>query len=336
MPIMTLSQAKILSFIIVMGGIMLLLPLRLFTCFIAGFLVYEIVNLLTPHFQKVINGKRARGAVVLLISIIVVSVLVALVGSLIGYLMYDMKNIAVINDKISLILQDLQQQVARFMPGYLPVSVEELKNEALRWLQQHIVLLQNMGKSVLHGLFTMLIGMILGAIVSLNHLEPTTENRLLKNELIIRITRLSNAFRNIVFAQVKISTINTLFTAIFIFVLLPLFGIHLPLGKTLVLLTFILGLLPVIGNLISNTMIFLSGLSLSLYVALAALLFLIVIHKVEYFLNARIVGSKINAKSWELLLAMLIFEAIFGLPGVIAAPIYYAYLKSELTHAGLI
>ncbi|VTR17622.1 Domain of uncharacterised function DUF20 [Serratia fonticola] len=91
-----------------------------------------------------------------------------------------------------------------------------------------------------------------------------------------------------------------------------------------------------IGNLISNTIVFISGLSVSLGVALIALLYLIVIHKFEYFLNARIVGTKIRANSWEILLAMLVFEAAFGLAGVVAAPIYYAYLKSELREAKLI
>jgi len=42
------------------------------------------------------------------------------------------------------------------------------------------------------------------------------------------------------------------------------------------------------------------------------------------------VGSQIHARAWELLVAMLLLEAAFGLPGVIAAPIYYAYLKGEL------
>jgi predicted PurR-regulated permease PerM len=37
-----------------------------------------------------------------------------------------------------------------------------------------------------------------------------------------------------------------------------------------------------------------------------------------------------------LLLAMLVMEAAFGIPGVIAAPIYYAYLKYELSARGLI
>jgi len=92
----------------------------------------------------------------------------------------------------------------------------------------------------------------------------------------------------------------------------------------------------VVGNLLSNTAITIAALSVSLGVGIAALGFLILIHKLEYFLNARIVGSQIHAAAWELLIAMLLLEAAFGLPGVIAAPIYYAYLKGELEAQRLI
>ena len=128
----------------------------------------------------------------------------------------------------------------------------------------------------------------------------------------------------------------TLFTALYLAVLLPLFGIHLPLTKTMIGLTFVVGLLPVIGNLISNTVIVIVSLAHSPQVALASLVFLVVVHKFEYFLNARIVGARISAQSWELLLAMLVMEAAFGLPGVIAAPVYYAWLKQELIDAELV
>jgi len=40
--------------------------------------------------------------------------------------------------------------------------------------------------------------------------------------------------------------------------------------------------------------------------------------------------------AWELLVAMLVMEAAFGLPGLIAAPIFYAYLKTELKTVGWI
>ncbi|TMI00506.1 MAG: AI-2E family transporter, partial [Betaproteobacteria bacterium] len=98
----------------------------------------------------------------------------------------------------------------------------------------------------------------------------------------------------------------------------------------------ITGLLPVVGNLISNVVIVVVSLSYSLNVAIGSLLFLIVIHKLEYFLNARIVGRRLESHAWELLLAMLAMEAAFGISGVIAAPIYYAYLKDELADRGLV
>ena len=70
--------------------------------------------------------------------------------------------------------------------------------------------------------------------------------------------------------------------------------------------------------------------------ALGSFAFLIVVHKLEYFLNAKIVGAGIHAKAWELLVAMVAMEAAFGIGGLVAAPIYYAYLKDELAARGLI
>lgn len=204
------------------------------------------------------------------------------------------------------------------------------------WMSKHLSDLQLVGKDAAHMFVTLLIGMVLGAIVALQRIPDLTKRKPLAAALFDRLNLLVKAFRNIVFAQIKISLLNTFFTGIFLAVVLPLFGIQLPLTKTLIVMTFLLGLLPVIGNLMSNTLITIVALSLSIWVAMAALGYLIVIHKLEYFLNARIVGGQISAKSWELLMAMLVFEAAFGLPGVVAGPIYYAYLKSELKQVGMV
>ncbi len=336
MQIMSLNQIRWLSLVVMLGGLLLLLPLHLLGCFIAGFVVYELVNALTPHFQKIISGDRARWLVVALISTAVVSGLIAAVTGIIGFLMQDVQNSAVFNARVASLLEDAQSRLSPVMSHYLPTNIEELQRQFLKWLRDHIVMLQNIGKNAAHTFITMLIGMVLGAIVSLQRDDSAQPYPPLKAELLQRMQLLASAFRNIVFAQFKISLINTVLSAAFLFGVLPLFGIHLPLAKTLVVVTFVCGLIPVIGNLLSNTLIFIVGLSLSLWVALLVLSYLIIIHKVEYFLNARIVGTRINARSWEILLAMLIFESAFGLPGVIAAPIYYAYLKNELRHAALI
>jgi predicted PurR-regulated permease PerM len=39
---------------------------------------------------------------------------------------------------------------------------------------------------------------------------------------------------------------------------------------------------------------------------------------------------------WELLAVMFVAEAVFGPAGLVAAPLYYAYLKKELQAASLV
>ena len=104
----------------------------------------------------------------------------------------------------------------------------------------------------------------------------------------------------------------------------------------MIAITFLAGLIPVIGNIVSNTVIVIVALSYSLPIAIGSLVFMVVIHKLEYFLNARIIGSQINAKSWEMLTAILLMETLFGMPGVVAAPVFYAYIKKELMDRGLV
>lgn len=161
-----------------------------------------------------------------------------------------------------------------------------------------------------------------------NHNEK--ESRPLKEALTERIKIFAEVFRKVISAQVKISAINTILTSIYLLIALPLCGIHLPYAKTLVLITFLVGLIPVLGNLISNVLIFLISLTVGFKVAIASIVFLIIIHKMEYYINAKIVGEKIKISIWELLLAMLVMETLFGLMGVALAPVIYGYIKEEL------
>jgi predicted PurR-regulated permease PerM len=176
----------------------------------------------------------------------------------------------------------------------------------------------------------LLIGMIIGALVALHDAVPHANLLPLTKALRERAVHLGEAFRRIVFAQVRIAAINAVLTGIYLAVILPLAGIKLPLIKSMIAITFAAGMLPVVGNLISNTVLVIVALSHSLHIAVISLLYLVIIHKLEYFLNARIIGTQIEAKAWELLIAMLIMEATFGLVGVVAAPVLYAYLKREL------
>lgn len=319
---------KAISYLLMFLFIAIIIPLHLFPCFIAGFLSYETIVSLTPWFERFFGSDRARWVVVALIAAFVVFTMTLGVVSLVSYLTSDIKQGIDITAKTNRIFSDVKSYIPDFLPSFLPESAEELKDQIFALVESNLILIRNMGRTFLHGLITLFIGLIIGAVISLN--KPSDRNTYFTYQLLERIHYFSEAFRNIVFAQIKVSLVNTLLTALMILVLLPLFGAHLPLGKSLIVATFIFGLLPIIGNLISNFMIIISALSISLTVGGGMVLYLILIHKLEYFLNAEIVGCRIKAKSWELLLAMLVFEATFGLEGLIAAPIYYAYLKTEL------
>lgn len=134
----------------------------------------------------------------------------------------------------------------------------------------------------------------------------------------------------------KISALNTALTVLYLLIILPLCGVHMPMVTILIPLTFIAGLIPVVGNLISNAAIVLISLGMSPGTAVASLVFLIAIHKLEYFTNARIIGGEVHAGAWELLCAMLAMEAVFGVAGLVAAPVAYAWLKAELKARGMI
>jgi predicted PurR-regulated permease PerM len=70
--------------------------------------------------------------------------------------------------------------------------------------------------------------------------------------------------------------------------------------------------------------------------AIASLVFLVVSHKLQYVLNSRIVGGTIDSQAWEILFAIIIGEAAFGVGGVVMAPIVYAFAKRELRERGLV
>ncbi len=130
-------------------------------------------------------------------------------------------------------------------------------------------------------------------------------------------------FETVISAQVIISGINTVLTSAFVY------ATSLPYAAIVVVLTFLCGLLPVIGNILSNTIIVGIAFTISPQFAGWALLFLVVIHKLEYFLNSKIIGGRIRHPMWLTLLALLLGERLLGIPGIILAPVVLSFIKSE-------
>jgi predicted PurR-regulated permease PerM len=283
-----------------------------------------------------IGGQRAKVIAVTLLVTFIVVVLAAGIWGAVSFFENELGGFPHLMQRLADILEASRNKLPPWAADHIPDSAESLRIMFTEWLRENSSHAQTVGAEAGRMAAHLLIGMVIGAMAALYDTAYTPQYKPLAAALHARIVNLQHAFENIVFAQVRIAGINAALTALYLMVILPLCGVKLPLMKSMVLITFVVGLLPVIGNLISNTLIVLIGLSHSLEIALASLGFLIVIHKLEYFLNARIIGSHINARAWELLAAMLAMEAVFGLHGVVAAPVFYAYMKKELSDNGLV
>jgi predicted PurR-regulated permease PerM len=331
------TRYEIAAWLMMAAGLLLSLGLHLMPALLAGLLVVQLVHLLAPRF--VIGRLDHAWAKVLVVSLITLVVLGALGGLVAGAILYlrTEGGLAGLLTKMAEIIENSRELLPAWAAAWLPQGDGSVIRAGLvEWLRTHAQDLRKLGGDAGRALLYVIVGLIIGSFVALREARTQIALAPLARAMCERMNRLGTAFQRVVFAQIRISALNAVLTGIYLMIVLPAMDVHLPFTKTMVLVTFLVGLLPVLGNLISNTIIVVISLSHSLGVAAGSLAFLVVIHKLEYFVNARIIGGQIQARAWELLIAMLVMEAAFGVQGVVAAPIFYAYLKKELSDRKLI
>ena len=211
-------------------------------------------------------------------------------------------------------------------------SADELKAEGIDWLKTQLRYLANFARIASKEFAFLLIGVIVAICIFFNPaLDLKKGSYPLRNnlysftcdEILKRFRSFYTSFARVMGAQILISMINTSFTAIYVSI------VHLPYAALIVALTFICGLLPIIGNLISNSVIVALSIIVSPQLAIASLVFLIVLHKLEYFLNGKIIGERINNPIWLTLLGLLVGERLMGIPGMILAPVVLDFIRNE-------
>jgi predicted PurR-regulated permease PerM len=142
-------------------------------------------------------------------------------------------------------------------------------------------------------------------------------------EISRRFATFYRSFDIVMNAQITISGINAVLTGIFMTALgLP----HMPVA---VGVTFICGMIPVVGNIMSNIVVVAIGFMISPAKGLGALVFLVVVHHLGFFLNSKIIGAKIRSPIWLTLLALVLGERLMGVTGMVLAPVALHYIRME-------
>ena len=329
-----MSKEKITSYVLAVTAIFIVLRFHLLPAVLAGLAVYVLTLKVATHIPKNMNRvahKLALGVVAICVITVLISACMA-IWSFVGSSHGIPALLATVVDTLGSLRGTLPASVADVMP----TTIEGLRQQLLEMVGTHVKKISVVGMEGLKVFAHILLGMVVGGMTAVHHFDDHEKSTPFLGALRARLRNLSTSFDKVVFAQVKISGLNTLLTGIYLLVVLPFFDVHLPMATLLVLLTFAVGMLPVVGNLISNTVIVVISLGISFGVGAASLLFLVLIHKAEYFMNARIVGHEVQATAWELLAAMLVFEAAFGIGGLVAAPVVYAWLKAEVKAQGVI
>lgn len=329
-PQPALEALRLRSIVLFAVVLLLLLWLNLLSALfagLAGFVLYRRVRTFTGPAQ---GSWKRRALRWLMVSVAVAVIIGAVLAA--TELLFKSGGL----ERLMQLLADTLDQIRATAPAWiverLPQSADAMQHALSDWLRGHAHDLQRWSGMALKILVHIIIGLAIGLMAAtarrgIPHDGP-------KRPLVVlaraRMLQLATAFGDVFAAQLRISFINATLTGIYLLIILPMLGYRVPLGPTLVGFTFFASLVPIIGNLLSNAAVTVAALTVSVWVGIASLGFLVVIHKLEYFLNARIVGGRTNVPTYAMLASMLLLEAAFGVAGLVAAPIFCAWMTREL------
>jgi predicted PurR-regulated permease PerM len=323
------ERLRLRSIVIASVALVTVLWLHLLPALFAGLTGYVLYRWVRAFTGPMHGSWQKRAVRWLIVSASVAALILALLAAF--ELLFKSGGLGRLMQLVADTLDELRATAPGWMVVRLPESADAVQHAVSRWLREHAGEVQRWGGMALKILVHILIGLAIGLMAAASKRDrQAPPQRPLVLLAQARMLQLANAFGNVFSAQLRISLINAVLTGIYLLVILPALGYRVPLAPTLVGFTFFASLVPIIGNLLSNAAITVAALTVSAWLGVASLGFLVVIHKLEYFLNARIVGGRTNVPTFAMLAAMLVLESAFGVAGLVAAPIYAAWLTREL------
>src|SRR5439155_2047766 len=133
---------------------------------------------------------------------------------IIAFFHSDQGSLTALMKKLAEILETSRAHLAPWMVTQLPPDADALREAAVHWLRTHAADVQSMGREFGRILLQLVVGMIIGAMVSLREVDSPHPLRPLAATLLERVHRLADAFRRVVFAQMRIAAINAVLTGL--------------------------------------------------------------------------------------------------------------------------
>lgn len=321
---------KNISYTLILASFLFIIEFNFVSLFFSMVLVFLLIKKLNLFFINYSDKFKFHKFTTKIISIFIISFLMILI--LIGLnqsFIFFKDNYQMILEKFNNLILDLAI--------FLPFDIKKFISFDKSFSETIINLIKNQHENIFYltidtfkFISNCFIGIFLGVLLSFYYIDNKIKINENLSELSKRVNNFLYIFESVFLGQGKISLINTVFTGLYLYGFLALSGYYIPYSEYLIFLTFIFGLLPIIGNLISNTLIILFSFTIGFKIVIFSIIFLIVVHKIEYYINGLILGKKINLNLFETILSMIIFEGMF------LGTLIYGYIKIELKELNLI
>ena len=271
------NGAEKAAFLLAAAALLFVFHYGLAVSLLAGLLAHTLLH----RTFRLIHGERLSTGVARIVAaagvgLVAAIALTGIILLIVGFARGRVGALPRLFVEVARIIADVREQLVSLgisSPGIEElVDTERLQQAVAEWFRDHAAQLTAAGGEVGKFLVHALVGAAIGFLVFFQQPRPDPDRPLAvaMNE---RIRRLAASFEAVVLAQVEISALNTLLTGVYLFVALPLFDRALPFSGTLLAVTFLAGLLPVVGNLISNSLIVAISAGVSPWVALGSLIF---------------------------------------------------------------
>lgn len=204
--------------------------------FVSILMTYCLIEGANTMLGKALGGRLQHKHVHLISALSIVLAVCAMLGIAV-YAGYTKINI----DEFEAMYHRLPQILASYgADKYLPEGIN-IGEEISAFFAAHSANIMQAGKKGVTSFVYIIIGIIVGIMLKTHvvHSKQAQYTGFLSASLVERLVGFKTSFKDVFVAQVKISTVNTLLTVLYLFVALPAAGISLPFKTTLTCLVFL-------------------------------------------------------------------------------------------------
>lgn len=212
----------------------------------------------------------------------------------------------------------------------IPITVDStfITKSLLTYIKNNISIIASLGANFLQ----ILIGIILAVsfFAHVNAAIPNNNWGKFIDSTKFYLMNIFNSFKTVMQIQILVAILNTLSLTILSFIIAPIFIGHvMPYWYVLLPLSFILSLVPVLGNVVINIIIFIVAINISLIFTIISIIYFFVTNKLELVIIGKILGHRTNVPFLFIALSMFLGELIFSsLLGILFGIVSLLTIKS--------